>query len=189
MLGRMFQRACARVPQAFRSRAVVPVAGAVSAAVFLSAQPVLLQSEENRHESVAERIEKGKSQTIHTGENSSINAESNVLDPEQEPQEAYDEKTGQINWDCPCLGGMADGPCGPEFKEAFSCFVFSEADPKGMDCIEKFKIMQDCFRRHPEAYADEIEADERAIADAKREQAEKLAENEEANLKKEDKDQ
>ena len=25
----------------------------------------------------------------------------------------------EINWDCPCLGGMAHGPCGEEFKAAF----------------------------------------------------------------------
>jgi intermembrane space import and assembly protein 40 len=34
-------------------------------------------------------------------------------------QSAYDPETGEINWDCPCLGGMANGPCGEEFKAAF----------------------------------------------------------------------
>lgn len=38
---------------------------------------------------------------------------------------------GSINWDCPCLGGMASGPCGVDFREAFSCFHYSKADPKG----------------------------------------------------------
>lgn len=47
---------------------------------------------------------------------------------------------------------MAYGPCGEEFKEAFSCFVFSDQEPKGVDCIEKFKGMQDCFRRYPDVY-------------------------------------
>jgi intermembrane space import and assembly protein 40 len=69
---------------------------------------------------------------------------------------AFDPVTGEINWDCPCLGGMAHGPCGEEFKEAFSCFVYSEQEPKGMECIEKFKGMQDCFRAHPEIYAEGI---------------------------------
>ena len=32
--------------------------------------------------------------------------------------------SGEINWDCPCLGGMAQGPCGQEFKDAFSCFHY-----------------------------------------------------------------
>lgn len=53
-----------------------------------------------------------------------------------------------------CLGGMADGPCGEDFKAAFSCFVYSEAEPKGMDCVEKFKGMQDCFRLHPDIYGE-----------------------------------
>ncbi|KAF8630683.1 hypothetical protein AX15_002826 [Amanita polypyramis BW_CC] len=73
---------------------------------------------------------------------------------------AFNPETGEINWDCPCLGGMAHGPCGPQFREAFSCFVFSEVEPKGMDCVEKFKAMQDCFRAHPDIYADEIMDDE-----------------------------
>lgn len=77
----------------------------------------------------------------------------------KEPQ-AYNPETGEINWDCPCLGGMAHGPCGSEFKEAFSCFVYSTADPKGVDCIPKFKLMQDCFRRHPEDYREQLELDE-----------------------------
>ena len=67
---------------------------------------------------------------------------------------AFDPETGEINWDCPCLGGMAHGPCGPEFREAFSCFVYSEKEPKGIDCVEKFRGMQDCFREHPEVYAE-----------------------------------
>ena len=67
---------------------------------------------------------------------------------------AFNPETGEINWDCPCLGGMAHGPCGPEFREAFSCFVYSEAEPKGINCVEKFQSMQNCFRAHPEIYAD-----------------------------------
>lgn len=67
---------------------------------------------------------------------------------------AFNPVTGEINWDCPCLGGMAHGPCGPQFREAFSCFVYSEEEPKGIDCVEKFKGMQDCFRAHPEVYAE-----------------------------------
>ena len=49
---------------------------------------------------------------------------------------------------------MAHGPCGMQFREAFSCFVFSEAEPKGIDCVEKFKAMQECFREHPDVYGD-----------------------------------
>jgi intermembrane space import and assembly protein 40 len=61
------------------------------------------------------------------------------LEGEADQQGAFNPETGEINWDCPCLGGMATGPCGEQFKAAFSCFVYSEEEPKGMDCIDKFK--------------------------------------------------
>lgn len=61
------------------------------------------------------------------------------LEEEAGQQGAFNEETGEINWDCPCLGGMAHGPCGEEFKQAFSCFVYSKEEPKGVECIEKFK--------------------------------------------------
>jgi intermembrane space import and assembly protein 40 len=63
------------------------------------------------------------------------------LEEEAGQQGAFNPETGEINWDCPCLGGMADGPCGEQFKAAFSCFVYSTEEPKGMDCIEKFKYV------------------------------------------------
>ncbi|KAF8210366.1 hypothetical protein K438DRAFT_1809548 [Mycena galopus ATCC 62051] len=80
---------------------------------------------------------------------------------------AFNPETGEINWDCPCLGGMAHGPCGPEFREAFSCFVYSEDEPKGINCVEKFQGMQTCFREHPEVYASEIADDEEAEKELK----------------------
>ncbi|KAJ5716004.1 uncharacterized protein N7483_013185 [Penicillium malachiteum] len=82
------------------------------------------------------------------------------LEEEAGQQAAFNPETGEINWDCPCLGGMAHGPCGEEFKAAFSCFVYSEEEPKGMECIDKFKGMQDCFRQHPEIYGAELEDDD-----------------------------
>ncbi|EXJ83256.1 hypothetical protein A1O1_06875 [Capronia coronata CBS 617.96] len=106
---------------------------------------------------------------------SSENASTSVAAQEQEPlstgsageleeeaanEGAFNPETGEINWDCPCLGGMAHGPCGPEFREAFSCFVFSTEEPKGMDCIDKFQNMQQCFQRYPEVYKGELEDDE-----------------------------
>ena len=59
---------------------------------------------------------------------------------------------GDINWNCPCLGGMAVGPCGPEFREAFSCFHYSTEEPKGKECIEKFASMQECMKQYPELF-------------------------------------
>lgn len=64
-----------------------------------------------------------------------------ALEEEAAQQGAFNPETGEINWDCPCLGGMAHGPCGEEFKAAFSCFVYSEEEPKGMDCIDKFQYV------------------------------------------------
>ncbi|KIX92312.1 uncharacterized protein Z520_11920 [Fonsecaea multimorphosa CBS 102226] len=82
------------------------------------------------------------------------------LEEEAAGEGAFNPETGEINWDCPCLGGMAHGPCGPEFREAFSCFVYSKEEPKGMDCIDKFQNMQQCFQRYPEVYKGELEDDE-----------------------------
>jgi len=84
---------------------------------------------------------------------------------------AFNPVTGEINWDCPCLGGMAHGPCGQQSRDAFSCFVYSEDEPKGINCVENFKLMQDCFRQHPDVYAEEIADDEEAEADTNEEAA------------------
>jgi len=65
----------------------------------------------------------------------------------------YNPETGEFNWECPCLGGLPQSVCGEPFKESFRCFVTSEAEPKGMDCIDAFNAMQQCFRDHPEVYA------------------------------------
>ncbi|RMZ86394.1 hypothetical protein DV736_g6380, partial [Chaetothyriales sp. CBS 134916] len=101
------------------------------------------------------------------------------LEEEAHSEGAFNPETGEINWDCPCLGGMAHGPCGPEFRLAFSCFVFSEEDPKGMDCIEKFQGMRDCFQRYPEVYKDELAEDEeldRELDQEKQELAQQIKE-------------
>ncbi|EMC96367.1 hypothetical protein BAUCODRAFT_107940 [Baudoinia panamericana UAMH 10762] len=94
------------------------------------------------------------------------------LEEEASQQGAFNEETGEINWDCPCLGGMATGPCGEQFKAAFSCFVYSKDEPKGVDCIEHFKTMQNCFRDHPDVYGAELEDEEAPSADAQASQSE-----------------
>jgi intermembrane space import and assembly protein 40 len=120
-----------------------------------------------------------------------------ALEHEAAAQGAFNPETGEINWDCPCLGGMANGPCGEEFKAAFSCFVYSTEEPKGMDCIDKFQYvgtgwegpgmhqltlfphrhMQDCFRKYPEIYGSELADDDDEAAPAQ-EGAEALAKEE-----------
>ncbi|KAJ5164819.1 uncharacterized protein N7500_006649 [Penicillium coprophilum] len=99
-----------------------------------------------RQERAAAQSKKSESAVLEGG----LNPEE--LQEEAGQEAAFNPETGEINWDCPCLGGMAHGPCGEDFKAAFSCFVYSEEEPKGIDCVEKFKAMQDCFRQHPEVY-------------------------------------
>ncbi|OQR79018.1 mitochondrial intermembrane space import and assembly protein 40-A-like [Tropilaelaps mercedesae] len=71
--------------------------------------------------------------------------------PEDEPSGAI-LPNGEINWDCPCLGGMASGPCALQFQDAFSCFHYSEEEPKGRECIEQFHAMQSCLEKFPNLY-------------------------------------
>ncbi|XP_022650138.1 mitochondrial intermembrane space import and assembly protein 40-B-like [Varroa destructor] len=76
----------------------------------------------------------------------------------QLPPTANDEPAGailangDINWDCPCLGGMASGPCALEFQDAFSCFHYSKADPQGSECMASFQKMQACIQQYPNLY-------------------------------------
>ncbi|KAM3955876.1 LOW QUALITY PROTEIN: mitochondrial intermembrane space import and assembly protein 40-B [Aphomia sociella] len=83
---------------------------------------------------------------------------SKVTLPEPEPTPGLILPDGTINW-CPCLGGMATGPCGIQFRDAFSCFHYSEAEPKGSDCYEKFSVMQDCMAQYPELYGKDDDDD------------------------------
>ncbi|XP_058932686.1 mitochondrial intermembrane space import and assembly protein 40 [Kogia breviceps] len=79
-----------------------------------------------------------------------------------DPNDPYEEHglilpNGDINWNCPCLGGMASGPCGEQFKAAFSCFHYSKEDVKGSDCIDQFRAMQECMQKYPDLYPQEEE--------------------------------
>jgi len=95
----------------------------------------------------------GKDQIIFvTKDDHEKHSVSNPLLPDDEEPVGLIKENGEINWDCPCLQGMADGPCGEPFKDAFSCFHYSEVEPKGVDCLEQFKSMQDCFLSYPEIY-------------------------------------
>lgn len=72
--------------------------------------------------------------------------------PQPEPQPGLILEDGSINWNCPCLGGMATGPCGVQFREAFSCFHYSIAEQKGSDCMEAFSKMHSCMQKYPTLY-------------------------------------
>lgn len=89
--------------------------------------------------SAAEEAARASAANSQTGDAEPQEGGIQGLEAEADQQGAFNPETGEINWDCPCLGGMATGPCGEEFKAAFSCFVYSKEEPKGMDCIDKFK--------------------------------------------------
>lgn len=80
--------------------------------------------------------------------------------PEQEPSPGIILPNGEINWNCPCLGGMTTGPCGVEFREAFSCFHYSKSENKGSECFEVFKTMQNCMVKYPSLYNKESDMEE-----------------------------
>jgi len=71
---------------------------------------------------------------------------------------------------------MATGPCGNEFREAFSCFHYSQEEPKGSECLPAFAVMQQCIGRFPELYPmkddDEDDPLAQAISEAEKEKAE-----------------
>ncbi|XP_025831401.1 mitochondrial intermembrane space import and assembly protein 40 [Agrilus planipennis] len=102
---------------------------------------------------------KGKDKVIFaTPEDHKIPSKIKLPDPE--PQPGLILPNGDINWNCPCLGGMATGPCGVEFRNAFSCFHYSTADPKGTDCFDLFKTMQSCMQKYPTLYKKDLGDDD-----------------------------
>ncbi|XP_041835665.1 mitochondrial intermembrane space import and assembly protein 40 [Melanotaenia boesemani] len=89
-----------------------------------------------------------------------------------DPDDPYEEQglilpNGEINWNCPCLGGMASGPCGSQFKEAFSCFHYSKEEVKGSECINQFRGMQECMQKYPELYPQEEDKESSPEAESK----------------------
>jgi len=98
------------------------------------------------------KVSTKKPEEYNTGQELEVNEN-------EDSSENYDPETagpifpdGNINWDCPCLGGAAYGPCGTEFRQAFSCFHFSKAEPKGTDCFPNFRDMHTCFSNYPDLY-------------------------------------
>lgn len=53
------------------------------------------------------------------------------------------------------------GPCGPQFIDAFRCFLDSKEEEKGSNCVESFQAMQQCFHQHPEHYKDFLGDDDK----------------------------
>ncbi|KAL7837139.1 hypothetical protein SRHO_G00268500 [Serrasalmus rhombeus] len=91
-------------------------------------------------------------------------APSNAELVEDDPNDPYEDHglilpNGDINWNCPCLGGMASGPCGQQFKDAFSCFHYSKEEVKGSECVDYFRSMQECMQKYPELYPQEDDSE------------------------------
>ncbi|XP_031571803.1 mitochondrial intermembrane space import and assembly protein 40-A-like [Actinia tenebrosa] len=101
--------------------------------------------------------EEGKDKLIFATEDDYSTPSNVVFVEDDDDYEGLIKPTGEINWDCPCLQGMADGPCGEQFKAAFSCFHYSEAEAKGADCVPQFRDMQMCFSKYPDIYGKEDE--------------------------------
>ncbi|KAF2358860.1 CHCH protein [Trinorchestia longiramus] len=95
--------------------------------------------------------QEGKDKIIFMTEEDS-NVPSSIKLPDDEEPVGLVKEDGSLNWSCPCLGGMATGPCGVEFRDAFTCFHYSEADPKGSDCLETFRTMSKCMGDYPGVY-------------------------------------
>ncbi|KAL4824454.1 hypothetical protein H8958_021228 [Nasalis larvatus] len=53
---------------------------------------------------------------------------------------------------------MASSPCGKQFKSAFSCFHYSMEEIKGSDCVDRFRVMQECMQKYPDVYPQESSA-------------------------------
>uniref|UniRef100_A0A2K5LSR1 Mitochondrial intermembrane space import and assembly protein 40 n=1 Tax=Cercocebus atys TaxID=9531 RepID=A0A2K5LSR1_CERAT len=93
----------------------------------------------------------------------------------KEDQETPNTANGDINWNCPCLGRMTSGPCGEQFKSAFSCFHYSMEEIKGSDCVDRFRAMQECMQKYPDLYPQEDEDEEEEEEKQPAEQAEETA--------------
>lgn len=119
--------------------------------------PVLAKVQKMKEDSIYFINDSNKMELAFNQNNESL--KDTPVDRESE-QSAINEETGEINWDCPCLASALAPPCGEFFKEAFSCFVASKAEPKGSDCLKAFSAMQECFRAHPDIYMKPDDEDE-----------------------------
>nr|XP_002125847.1 mitochondrial intermembrane space import and assembly protein 40-A-like isoform X2 [Ciona intestinalis] len=61
---------------------------------------------------------------------------------------------GEINWDCPCLGNLPNGPCGENFRKAFSCWVEHKDNEESFaeKCFENFTKWEECISEHKDIY-------------------------------------
>lgn len=103
MLGRFASGLFAHASKAAQARAAVtvPTIGIASAVLYSSVQPVCLQPSYTRP-SFEERMKPKAQPVVLTKiEKNSGNEESSETESTEEEESAFDERTGEINWDCP----------------------------------------------------------------------------------------
>lgn len=72
---------------------------------------------------------------------------SNKTENRETPQKGSDNS--EIKWGNQFLKPISSGPCGREFKDAFS-LVLSSLDLKGADTIKKLEALRRCLNDHPD---------------------------------------
>ncbi|XP_073147866.1 mitochondrial intermembrane space import and assembly protein 40 homolog [Henckelia pumila] len=88
----------------------------------------------------------------------SLIAEAAAYGDEDENQSL--EAKAQKALECPCIADLRNGPCGPQFSDAFVCFLKSTAEEKGSDCVHPFVALQKCIKVNPNAFSKDILEDE-----------------------------
>ena len=104
---------------------------------------------------LATAVEQASLETSNAHSNTSTDnvvIESQPTEPSEPERELTKEEIIEEALNCPCIASMKEGPCGDPFLSAYRCFLESETEPKGMDCMEQFKDMQSCIADHPEEY-------------------------------------
>ncbi|KAG7177530.1 mitochondrial intermembrane space import and assembly protein 40-like [Homarus americanus] len=127
--------------------------------------------------------QEGKDRVVFVTEEDHKGPAAVSLPDDDEPPAGLIQPDGEINWACPCLGGMATGPCGVEFREAFSCFHYSTQDPKGSECLEPFRQMSECMAQYPNVYGNKEEKEDMAKVEIPSEASPEVGQSEEVSAK------
>ncbi|KFK27647.1 hypothetical protein AALP_AA8G410500 [Arabis alpina] len=85
----------------------------------------------------------------------SLLAEAAAYGEGDDENESLDAKV-QKALDCPCIADLRNGSCGSQFTEAFRCFLKSNAEEKGSDCVHPFVALQSCIKANPDAFSKEV---------------------------------
>ncbi|XP_036599886.1 mitochondrial intermembrane space import and assembly protein 40-like [Trichosurus vulpecula] len=122
------------------------------------------------------------------GRNGQSNNTELVANDPNDPDEEHSliPPNENINWNCPCFGGMASGPCGEQFKSAFSCFHYSMEEVKSSDYVDQFRAMQECMQKYRHFYPQDEDEEEKVREDVEGATPMAMATATEASLTKEE---